>query len=267
MRTVRAVLLRDLRVARSYPLSFVVQNVSVLLTLLTTRFLAELFNGAAPGALAGYGGDYFSFALLGVAIANLSYPAVKTLAGAVRGAQVTGTFEAMLTTRGNPVVIILSSAVYPLARALLEMTLLLVIGVVALGARFDLANLALVWGVLALLLAALLGVGLASAAFTIAFKQAEPLSSAVLAATLVLSGVAYPTAVLPDWLRLFAPLLPATHAIELTRDLLLSGRASGGTLAVHAVALAGFALLLPAGMLLLSLALDYARRAGSLAHY
>jgi ABC-type polysaccharide/polyol phosphate export permease len=120
--------------------------------------------------------------------------------------------------------------------------------------------------VLLLTIITLTGIGLLSSAFVIAFKQQEPFTSALLAASFLLSGILYPTSVLPSALAYLAPLLPMTHAVALSRGLLIEG-ASVESLALHFLALAAFGLLLPVGIAALSLAFTYAKRSGSLAHY
>ncbi len=266
MRVVWAIAARDFRIAWSYRFSFIFQNASILFSLLSLKFVANLFRAGSPEALDRYGGDYFAFALLGLGLSLVSFPAVRVFAGAVRTLQVTGTFEAMLTTRANPVVIILSSGIYAIVTACFQLALVIAVGSVALGAGFRAANLGLALAVLAMVVVALCGIGLMSAAFAVAFKQNEPFSGAFITASLMVSGILYPTDVLPSWLERLAPLLPMTHAIELTRGLLLDD-ARTGSLGAHFAALAAFCLLLPIGVVTLTRAITWAKRTGSLAHY
>ena len=141
-----------------------------------------------------------------------------------------------------------------------------VIGVTLFGAHLDLVQVPLALVVVAMTVAVLTGIGLLSAAFTIAFKQNEPLTTAFIAASLLVSGIMYPIAVLPAWLRIFSPLLPLTHAADLTRFVFLNG-ADRSNAAVHFVALGAFCLVLPLGIWALSVSINYARRTGSLSQY
>jgi ABC-2 type transport system permease protein len=266
MRKVSAIFQRDCRIAWSYRFSFIVENAGLVISLLSLKFVSQLFGGNIPRVLDPYGGDYFGFALLGVSVSSLSYPAVKAFAQAVRSAQVTGTLEAMLTTRASPLTIVLGSGIYPITVACVQLVLLVATGKILLGAHLHLTNPILVVLVLAMGIVSLAGIGLMSAAFVIVFKQTEPFTSTFLAASLLLSGIVYPLSVLPPWLRSLAQFLPITHAIELTRELLLTG-ASGRAFLPHLVILAGFCLLLPAGALSLSAGIDWAKRSGSLSHY
>jgi len=266
MRVLAAFFVRDLRVAWSYRLSFLTQNVALLTSLLSLKFVANLLDGSSPSALAPYGGDYFAFALLGMSISFLSYPTVKSFASAVRNAQIAGTFEAMLTTRTSPGLIVLSGGAYQMTLAVGQLVALLVLGALVFRMHLRLDHLLLVVLVLVMTFAALAGIGLLSAAFTIAFKQTEPFSGALVAASLLVSGIIYPTSVLPGWLEAISPLIPLTHSVELARQLMLPN-ASTVSLGVHFGALALFCLFFPLGLYSLRLAVDYARRAGSLAQY
>ncbi|MCC6381081.1 MAG: ABC transporter permease [Dehalococcoidia bacterium] len=266
MKTFRAFLVRDFRVAWSYRMSFLTQNVGLLLSLVSLKFVGRLMDGSASPDLAPYGGDYFAFALVGMAVSFLSYPAVKSFASAVRAAQVTGTFEAMLTTRASAGTIVFSGGAYEIVQAAVQLVLAIVFGLVVFGAGVSADHLAMVAVVLVLTLASLAGLGLLAAAFVVAFKQPEPFSGALLAVSLMLSGGLYPPSVLPDWIRVFSDLLPLTHSLELTRQLLLED-AARTSLGVHFLALALFSLTIPAGLAALRLALAHARRTGSLAQY
>lgn len=266
LRIAPAFFMRDFRVAWSYRFSFFFQNASLLFSVLTLRFVSDLFGDGGSPALAAYGGDYFSFVLLGMGLSLLAYPVTKAFAGAVRSAQVTGTFEAMLTTRASGASIVVCSSLYALAAACIQMLLMWVIGGLVFGADLRPSQFPLVLAVVAMTLAVLSGIGLLSAAFVIAFKQSEPFTSAFVAGSLLVSGIMYPTSVLPRWLEAIAPALPLTHAAELTRFIFLTD-ASTGEAGMHFVALAAFCTILPIGLLALNASLNFARRTGALSQY
>ena len=54
-------------------------------------------------------------------------------------------------------------------------------------------------------------------------KRGDPFGWAIRVSSVVLSGVFYPTSVMPDWLHTISQLLPLTHALELIRRSLLNG--------------------------------------------
>ena len=70
MATALAFIKRDVSLALSYRLSFLFQFLGILLTLATFYFLSKLIGGAMADSLETYGGDYFTFVLLGLAFST-----------------------------------------------------------------------------------------------------------------------------------------------------------------------------------------------------
>jgi ABC-2 type transport system permease protein len=259
-----AYLRRDFRVAWSYRTNFVLGYLGLPFGLIGTRFLADLVGPRE--ALVPYGGDYFSFALLGTALQALMYPCLGIFRGAVREAQVLGTFEAILMTRTSPSTAVLASGLYQLIHASLQPLVIIPLVGFALGAQLAWVNALPAIAVLGLALLGFAGIGLCSAAFVIAFKQSEPFTVALLAASGLLSGVLYPVELLPDGLRLASQALPMTHALHVLRGVFIEG-ASVGNFGWHLAATAGCALLFPVGLLAVSRSVELARRRGTLGQY
>lgn len=259
-----AYLERDFRVAWSYRMSFFFQYASMPFALVTTRFVAELV--APQDALEQYGGDYFAFALLGVALQTLMFPVLTVFRGAVREAQVMGTFEAILMTRTRAGTAVLASGLYQSMQAAVQPLLVIPLIGFLMGAPLAWGSSPLALGVLALSLLGFVGVGLCSAAFTIAFKQNEPFTMALFTLTTLLSGVVFPVALLPGWLQPASQALPLTHAAEALRGVFIEG-AHVAALAWHVGALAAFALMFPVGLFAVGRATEMARDRGTLGQY
>jgi len=64
------------------------------------------------------------------------------------------------------------------------------------------------------------GIALFIIALTLKFKEVTSLVNALNSAISALSGVAYPIAILPGWLKTASQLLPTSHTIELIRKIL-----------------------------------------------
>lgn len=259
-----AYLERDFRVAWSYRASFFIQYLLMPLNLIGTRFLADLVG--QPDALAPYGGDYFGFALIGAALQVAMYPCITVFRGAVREAQVMGTLEAVLMTRTRPAHAVAYSGLYQLLQTSVQPLVIIPLVGFALGARFDWSNAPIALAMLVLVLIGFAGIGLCSAAFTIAFKQNEPFSMGILSVSTLLSGVIFPIDLLPEPLRLIGLALPLTHAAETIRGTFMDG-ASVTYLGWHIAVVAAYAALLPLGLVAVSRAFEYARQRGSLGQY
>lgn len=260
---VAAFLRRDLVVDFSYRGSFFFSLAGALFSLWSLYFLSAFFGSASP-LLQRFGGDYFRFALVGVAV---SVPLRAGMAGVtrrVRELQLMGGLETLASAPVPPFGSVLLLALYPLLASVVRGTILLLLGVLVFGARFPGASPAGALAALALGVAAYLGFGILSASFVIVFKRGDPVAWAVDALTFLVAGIFYPVEVLPPVLHPVAALVPATHALKALRGALLQG-AGLGALGGELAALAGFALvLLPLSAVGLRLALRKAARDGSL---
>lgn len=106
-----------------------------------------------------------------------------------------------------------------------------------------------------------------SATFILVFKRGSPVAWLFASLSWLLGGVLYPVAVLPDWLRVPAALLPITHAIEGMRPAVLQA-AAWSALGPSLLPLALFALgLLPLSLVGFHYAARWARIAGTRAQY
>jgi len=123
--------------------------------------------------------------------------------------------------------------------------------------------------VIALVLAILsnMGLGMASAGIIMVTKQGNPISFLFNAVSNLLSGVFFPIAVLPFWLRVVSYILPLTWSLEAIRYALLDGYPLGALMSYFAV-LGLFSLVtVPLGLITFSMGFLKARRDGSLSQY
>lgn len=267
MRKLRAFLERDLAIERSYRLAFALQAASVLLSIAAYYFLARFIGGARIPGLEAYGGDYFAFVLVGVALHDYLGTSLDAFSRSIREAQIAGTLEALLSTQTRLHTIILCSAAYPFLWTTGTVVLYLALGGWLFGVPLASANWPAAVLILALGVGAFCGLGILSASFILVFKRGSPVAWLFASLSWLLGGVLYPVAVLPDWLRLPAALLPITHAIEAMRAAVLQG-ATWSALSPSLLMLALFALaLLPLSLLSFHWATRWTRIAGTLAQY
>ena len=88
--------------------------------------------------------------------------------------------------------------------------------------KISLLDYALALIVLAVGVLPVTGISFFIIALTLKFKEVTSLVNALNSAISTLSGVAYPIAVLPGWLKLASQLLPTSHTIELMRRILIA---------------------------------------------
>ena len=265
MRLLRAFLLRDLLTETSYRLSFAVSLGGVVLSTLVFYFLAR-FVGPLP-FLEAYGGDYFSYVLIGVAFGAYFGVGLTSFTRALREAQTTGTLEAMLMTPAPVTRIIIGSTVWSYLFTTLRVFIYLAVGALLLRADFSRANVLPALVTLALAVISFAALGILAAAVIMIVKRGDPITALISGAATLLGGIYFPVEVLPPVLRAAALLLPITHALTAMRLTLLAG-AGWGEIRGQLLFLGLFCVsAVPLALLAFHLAVNQARRDGSLAQY
>jgi ABC-2 type transport system permease protein len=224
MMLARAFLLRDFVQDTSYRLYFIWLLGSLLFSILILLFLSRMIASSPPPEIVRYGGDYFSFAIVGFALAEAMWACLASFAGRIRYDQVVGTIEAMMATPVPMPRLLLCSGIYPLLFCALRITLLL-LAATLLGAHFQLAAVLRTLPVLLLALAIFGTLGLASASLTLVLKRGDPIAALLAALSFIFGGTLYPVSSLPEPVQWLSFALPITWAIEACRKLLLTGAA------------------------------------------
>jgi ABC-2 type transport system permease protein len=266
-RKMMAFLRRDFRSEFSYRLSFFLQFFHVFFSVAVFYFIAQMIGEADIPQLEPYGGDYFPFVLLGIALSGYVGVGLSSFSRGIRKAQTTGTLEAMLSTPTRLSTIVISSSLWSYLLTTFRVLVYLILGALFLGAEFTLQG----WGwaglILLLTIVSLSSLGIVAASFIMVLKKGDPVTWAFGALTNLLGGIYYPVEILPRWLQFFSALLPVTYSLRGMRRALLQG---GGfpVLKMDLAALVGFSgVLLPLSLAAFRYAVRRAKRDGSLTHY
>jgi ABC-2 type transport system permease protein len=258
---------RDFLNEISYRLSFIMQVFGILVSVLTFYFLARLFGQAVVPYLKPYGGDYFSFVIIGVAFSNYQEVAMNSLSRSIRDAQMTGTLEALLVTQTEIPTIILSSSLYSFIFTSLRVFAYLLLGSLFFGMDISHANFFSAVIIFILTIVSLSSFGIISASFVMVFKRGDPITWLLVSISWFLGGVYYPISVLPPWLLRLSYLLPITHSLEGMRLCLLKG-ASLAEIYPNVLALLAFSVItLPISVTIFRYAVNQAKKDGSLTQY
>ena len=253
--------------ASSYRLNFVGTYLSGLLVVIFFAVLAKFYGNSQPAALAPYGGDYFTFLLIGGVFARYLSLGMRHFGRELEHELAAGTIEPVMVTATAPGLALLGPSVWILIEGVLLMIVQLILGAAFFGADFSRANWPAALVLAALTLVALNSWGIISAAFVIVFKRADPLSWLVDVTIFMLAGVYFPVSVIPAGLRVVAYLLPLSHALEGLRFALMRGESLLELWRYVVILLAFNAVLLPAGLFAFRWGLNYVKRRGSLGHY
>jgi ABC-2 type transport system permease protein len=267
IRTLLAFIVRDLRREVSYRLSFLLQLISFLPVVIMFYYLSRLVGQSIEGPLGPYGGSYFPFALIGIAVHNYIAVALPSFTNSLRDSQLNGTLEAVLATPVGLHQFLAGSAGYSFCLNALRVLLYICFGSLVFSISFHWAHLPAVLLVLVLTIAAFTGLGIFSASFTLLFKRGDPINWVISLSSWFLGGVYFPVSLLPDWAQKLAELIPITHSLESIRMILIHGTSLGelrrGLLILGLWAVVG----LPLSIIGFHLALRRTRVLGTIGHY
>ncbi len=257
---------RDRLIETSYRAGLILRLGSSIVTVAVFFFISHSFGAAAASQIGQYGGDYFAFVLVGVAMTEFLGESVGGIGGGLRESQTTGTLELMLLSPSRLPVLLTSSALWLQASATLGAGTYLVAGAL-LGADFSHAGLLTTASALVLAMIGFTGLGLLAGGVVIVIKRGNPVGWLIRGASIVLGGVFYPTEVLPPALQVLGAALPMTHALTVLRGSILLGKGIGDMLPSFLALLVLSVGYLVAGLLVCAAAIRYARTDGSLAQY
>jgi ABC-2 type transport system permease protein len=258
---------RDFIKETSYRLSFILQFFGIILTILTFYFLSRLFGSVTVPYLKSYGGDYFSFVLIGIAFSGYLQVSLRSLSTTIRDAQMTGTLESLLVTQTGIPTIILASSAYSFGFTSFRVIAYLFIGAFFFGVTISWSNTPAAIVILLLTISSFGSIGIISASFVMIFKQGDPTSWVFTMGSTLLGGIYYPVTVLPEWLQKVSFFLPITHSLEGMRLTLLQGYPFD-RIVNHVIFLVIFtAAMMPLSILFFSYAIKRAKMEGSLIQY
>ncbi|MEW6385978.1 MAG: ABC transporter ATP-binding protein/permease [Thermodesulfobacteriota bacterium] len=258
---------RDMLEEWSYRLSFSLQLISIFFSVTMFYFLSRLFGQSVNQYLSPYGTDYFSFVLMGIAFSQYFDVGLSTFSNSLREAQTTGTLEAMFTSPTSISLIIISSSLWSYLFASLQVLIYLVMGTVLFKARLVDFSLPAVIVILSLTIVCFSSLGLIAASFIMLFKRGDPVLWLFSTSSALLSGVYYPLAILPEWLRSLSYFLPNTYILEAVRLALLQGCPLAALKRQLAFLVLFCVILVPLSLWAFRWAVYRAKVAGTLTHY
>jgi ABC-2 type transport system permease protein len=259
----KAMVLRDAAVTRSYRLAFVLDVFFGVLNLAMFFFISRTFANVHGADLHG-APSYFAFASVGIAITIVVDAASTGLAQRIRGEQLAGTLEALLTQPVKLAEIAFGLAAFPFLFAMVRAAFYLVIA--GIWFHVDLARTSWVGFVVTLLVAgaAFTALGILLGAVTLVVKRGDVLVGMVIYAMGLISGAFFPVTVLPAWIRPIGRVVPTRFAFDGIRSaVFLGGGWIDDVIALVITTIIG----VPLAVWLFGLAIQYVKRRGSVGQY
>lgn len=249
----------------AYPLAFIMRELGALAPVAVFFFVAEFVTGDGPAV----GGDYYTFVVIGLAGIRLLAAGLQSFNFRLQQAINQGQLEMYLLAPVRWGFLPFGMVQWELVLTGITTSVMLV-GSLALGARYNVEGILIAILIAILGLAASFAIGLLDASIKVLAKRADPILALYALAASILSGTFYPVEILPGWLQAMAWLIPHTYVLQaLRRALMPGGDTLGGPSAITAIlALIAFSVVLyPLALWLFNRSLDYGRKLGLLSGY
>lgn len=258
---------KDAKIFISYKLSFLMTCVGMVVVVATFYYIARLFGKSANPYMAPYNTDYFSFALIGIALSAYLTTSLSTFVTHIREAQTSGVLESMLVTPSSVAEIIIGMSIWDFVFTAFRLITYIVIGIFFFGMQFD--NPDILAGILILMLSIVCFsfIGIMSAGFMLIFKRNEPVSWFIGGLTGLFSGVYFPVEVLPVKLQAVSYILPATYSLRALRHALLGGYSFNMLIPDILILIVFSIVLAPLAAIVFKYTLKQVKTDGSLVHY
>ncbi len=251
----------------SYKLSFLLQFAGIFFSIITFYFLSKLVGTNMNSSLRPYGGDYFSFIIIGFAFTHYLQTSLQGFSSSIRETQLMGIMEVLLTTSTKLSTIIISSSLYKFLFTSLRIFFFIIVGTTLFSIDISKANYAAAIVILLFTITSFSCIGIIAASFIVVFKKGDPIAWLVTSLSWLLGGVYYPVSILPKWLQNISYILPITYSLKGIRLALLQGY-SFYQLQKYIYALMIFTIiLLPASLYIFRSAVKKAMVDGSLTQY
>ena len=215
---------KDVKISVSYKLQFVFKFLQVFFGIAVIFFIGKMLGQLGKAsALRQYGGDYFSFALIGLAINSYLRAGLVTITNDIRQIMNQGTLEAMCATPTGYSWLILYSSLWQFVFETIRVACYFAVAILIFGMELDNAN----WpaALLSMIFTApvFLMLGMISCSILVVVKKGDPINWVFSSLGAILAGTMFPVSVLPGWMQKVSYCLPLTHSLEAARRSLLVG--------------------------------------------
>ncbi len=207
----RAAIVEDL----SYPMALVLGQLGVIVPIFITFFIDDLVGNNAT-----VGGDYFTFATIGLSMGAALQSTLQGFGNRLQQIQDRGLFESILVEPISWTWMPMGINQWNMIRGFVNAAIILMLGI-PLGASYEWSGLPIA---LVLVLAGMMAVsaiGVLSASLMVLAKRSQPVVVLYGLAASIFGGAAFSLSQLPDWLRPVSYLFPHTYVMNGVRTVLM----------------------------------------------
>ena len=266
-----AFIVRDFKIYWTYRFWVVFDIIDIVILVATYYFVAQIITPTTLVAEGYATGDYFTFAMLGIAFSQYVQNSVHGLTEGIRDEQWTGTIETILSSGTNYRAYLLGASGFRFLYGTIILVSALGLGFL-IGGRVILTTTTLFTGIIfaILLVSGHLAIGAMSAGIVVVIKRGDPIAMGFTWLTQLVSGVFYPLGLLPWYLKWVGFALPLTYSLDGLRRTFMNGETlfDSGVLQMDLIALLAFiVVIVPLSLQVFAWAYRRARRQSSLGQY
>jgi ABC-2 type transport system permease protein len=254
---------RDLAIFRTYPMRPLSLLFSQIVSLTLFFYISRLVHARDVGSPS----TYYAYVVVGMIVLAVLTSCLVTPIMTLRQEILTGTFERMVLSPFGPVRSVMSLMMFPLLLAYATSVFTIAFAGVVFGLSLHWSTAALGIPVALLGAVAFAPFGLLMATGTILFKQTRGGTTFAITLVTVISGIYFPTVLLPHWIRWLDDVQPFSPAVSLLRHELV-GTALLEPVGTSLLKMILFPIVLfPVMAWLLNRAVEVARRQGTIIEY
>ena len=250
----------------SYRLQLLFSTMGLLVSIVPIYFVTRALQPMMAGKITGQGQEYFAFLVVGLVLLAFISTATGALHASLSSDIANGSLEAVLATPISIPTLLLGMIGQAFTWTLLRSVLLLG-GASVLGAHIVWSRGLLAALVLVLTVLAYVPFGIIAGSLVLAFRTTGPFPTAIVAASMFLGGVYYPTSAIPSWLGILSDLVPLTYGLRAMRRVFIDAAPFSAVIGDVLTLVAFSAVLFGISMITFSMAFRHARRAGTLSQY
>ncbi len=221
LRKLFAFVKRDFLFWKSYRLLFVLNIIGMFFPMFIFYFISKLIDGSS--IFSKYGGKYFPFVFIGLVVKEYLNTALSSLSYKIRREQLLGTLEIILSTPTSSSLFIIGSVIWDFLFGGLKIIIYIMIGMLFFNLQFNFSGFLPALVVIILGTLSLSCLGIISGSFILYFKRGDPIGWISTFLLSFLSGVYFPTEVLPPVLQKISQFIPLTYILDSLRLCLIKG--------------------------------------------
>lgn len=266
-----AFVIRDFKIYWTYRFWVIFDIIDIVILVATYYFVAQIISPIRLIAEGYLTGDYFTFAMLGIAFSQYVQNSVHGLTEGIRDEQWTGTIETVLSSPTSYRTYLVGASAFRFLYGTIILIGALVLGLL-IGGRVIITPYTLLTGIIfaVLLVSGHLAIGAMSAGIVVMIKRGDPIAWGFTWMTQLVSGVFYPLGILPWYLKWVGFALPLTYSLDGIRRAFMNGETMFDSVIIQTdfLALILFILIMvPLSLQVFSWAYHRAQRQGTLGQY